>query len=88
MYKHINDGNLLSPNQSGFHAEESCIKQLLSITYNIFHYFEKGMETRAFFDVSTAFEKVWHKGIVYKLCQYCLIEKLLTLLIGFLSSRK
>ena len=49
MYKHINDNNLLSPNQSGFRTGDSYISQLLSITYDIFHCFDEGMETRTIF---------------------------------------
>ena len=59
MYKHISDNNLLSPNQSGFRTGDSCINQLLSITNDIFHRFDEGMETRAIFlDISKAFDKV------------------------------
>ena len=89
MYKQISDNNLLSPNQSGFRTEDSCINQLLSITYNIFHCFDEGMETRAIpLDISKAFDKVWHKGVIYKLCQYGFTGNLSTLLIDFLSNRK
>ena len=49
MYKHTVDNNLLSPNQSGFRTGDSCINQLLSITYDILHSFDEGMETRAIF---------------------------------------
>ena len=35
-----------------------------------------------------AFDKVWHKGLIYKLRQYGLTWNLLTLLTDFLSSRK
>ena len=88
MYKHISDNNLLSPNQSGFCTGDSCINQLLSITY-IFHYFDEGMETRAIFlDISKAFDKVWHKGLIYKLRQYGFTGNLLALLTDFLSNRK
>ena len=70
LYKHISDNNLLSPNQSGFCTGDPCINQLLSITYDIFHCFDKGMETSAIFlDISKAFDKVWNKGLIYKLCQ-------------------
>ena len=87
MYKHISD--LLSPNQSGFRTGDSCINQLLSITYDIFHCFDEGMETRAIFlDISKAFDKVWHKGLIYKLRQYGFSGNLLALLTDFLSNRK
>ena len=68
MYKHISDNNLLSPNQSGFRTGDLCINQLLSNTYDIFHCFDGGMKTRTIiFDISKAFDKVWHKGFLYKL---------------------
>ena len=89
MYKHIRDNNFLSPNQSGFRTGDSCINQLLSITYDIFHCFDEGMETRAIFlDISKAFDKVQHKGLIYKLCQYGFSGNLLALLTDFLCNRK
>ena len=89
MYKHKSDNNLLSPNQSGFRTGGSCINQPLSITYDIFHCFDKGMETRAIFlDISKAFDKVWHKGLIYKLRQYGFTGNLLALLIDFLSNKQ
>ena len=47
------------------------------------------MGTRAIFlDISKAFGKVWHKGLIYKLCQYGFSADLLALLTDFLSNRK
>ena len=47
------------------------------------------METREIFlDISKAFDKIWHKGISYKLHQYGVTGNLLTLLTDFLSNRK
>ena len=64
MYKYISDNTLLSPNSSGFCTRDSCINQLLSITYDNFHCFEEGMETKAtFLDLSKAFGKVWHNDL-------------------------
>ena len=89
MYKHISDNNLLSPNQSGFRTGDSCINQLLSITYDIFHCFDEGMKTRTIiFAISKAFDKVWHKGFIYKLRQYVFTGNLFALLTDFLSNRK
>ena len=62
--------NLLAPNQSGFKLGYSCINQLISITYEIYSYFDDGFEVRSvFLDISKAFHKVWHEGIIYKLKQ-------------------
>ena len=47
------------------------------------------METRAIFlDISKAFDKVWHKGLIYKLRQYGFTGSLLALLTDFLSNRR
>ena len=39
-------------------------------------------------DISKAFNKVWHKGLIYKLKQNGISGKLLNLIIDFLSNRK
>ena len=75
MYKHISDNNLLSPSQPGFRTGDSCINQLLSITYDIFHFFDEWMETRAIFSD-------------LKLRQFGFSGNLLALLTDFLSKRK
>ena len=54
--------------QSGFRPGDSCIYQLISITSDIYRNFEKYEETRAvFLDISKAFDKVWHDGLIHKL---------------------
>ena len=61
---------LLNPNQSGFHPSVSCVNQLLAITHEIFEAFDCNppLEVRsAFLDISKAFGKVWHEGLLYKL---------------------
>ena len=59
---------LLSKNQSGFRPGDSTINQLLSITHDIYTSFENNCETRAvFLDISKAFDKVWHEGLIFKL---------------------
>ena len=39
-------------------------------------------------DISKAFDKVWYKGLTYKLKQNGIPGKLLNLIIDFLSNRK
>ena len=68
VYAFLNTNNLLSVNQSGFRPGDSTIYQLLSITSTIYDSFENYDETRAIFlDISKAFDKVWHDGIIFKL---------------------
>ena len=68
VYHHLNTLNLLLKNQSGFRPGDSTIYQLISITSDIYKSFESFDETRAIFlDISKAFDKVWHNGVIHKL---------------------
>ena len=81
--------NLISPNQSGFKPVHSCINQLLSITHEIYNSFDEGVEVRSIFlDISKAFDKVRHKGLLFKLSQNGISGNLLDLLSSVLSDTK
>ena len=68
VYSFLNINNLISKNQSGFRPGDSTIYQLISITSDIYTAFENHDETRAIFlDISKAFDKVWHLGLIHKL---------------------
>ena len=87
MLKYFLDNNLITPKQSGFRPGDSCINQLLSITHDIFTSFDNGLEVRGvFLDISKAFDKVWHDGLIYKLKQNGIKDKLLCLLTNFLKN--
>ena len=59
MYQYISKNNLLSPNQSGFRTEDSCINQLLQVVHNIYHSLDEGFETKVIFlDILKDFGKV------------------------------
>ena len=89
MYKFLNSNNLISQNQSGFRPGDSTINQLLSITTEIYQAFENYEETRAvFLDISKAFDKVWHEGLIFKLKQNGINGTLINLIYSFLSNRK
>ena len=88
-YKFLNENNLITSNQSGFRPNDSTINQLLSITNEIYVNFENYSETRALFlDISKAFDKVWHKGLVFKLQSNGISGKLLGLYKNFLIDRQ
>ena len=59
---------LLSSNHSGFKPGDYCINQLLSITHEICKSSDDAYEVRGVsLDISKAFDKVWHNGLIYKL---------------------
>ena len=89
VYPYLIDNNLVSSHQSGFKGGDSCINQLLSITHEIYKSFDEGFEVRGvFLDISKAFDRVWHDGLIFKLQENGISGKLLLLLKDFLKSRK
>ena len=90
IYKHLCNNHLITPNQSGFRPKDSTINQLLFITHNIYEGFEiqPSRETRAvFLDISKAFDKVWHEGLVFKLKHNGIGRTLLELIRDYLNGR-
>ena len=80
---------MISPNQSGFRPAESCVNKLLAFTHEIYKSFDEEFEVRGVsLDISKAFDKVWHEGLLLKLNQNGISANLLNLLRDFLSCRK
>ena len=68
MYEYFIENELISSSQSGFKPGDLCINQLLATTHDIYQPFDNGFEVRdVFLDISKAFDKVWHNGLIYKL---------------------
>ena len=83
--------NLSTVNQSGFRPGNSTTNQLLFLVNEIHEAFEnpKCLEIRAvFLDISKAFDKVWHDGLVFKLKQNGITGNLLKLFKNYLQDRK
>ena len=90
IYNFLLEENLLNSNQSGFRPSDSCINQLLAITREIFETFDcnPSLEIRSvFLDISKAFDKVWHEGLLYKLKSMGISGELYNLLESYLSGR-
>ena len=89
MFEFFTENELISQNQSGFKPGDSCISQLLCITHDIYQSLDDGLETRAvFLDISKAFDKVWHEGLLFKLKQNGISGNLLNVITDFLYQRK
>ena len=89
LFKYLKVNNLITENQSGFQSGDSCTNQLLSLVHEIHESFDCGLEVRSvYLDMSKAFDKVWHEGLIFKLKQNGIEGKLLNLLSNYLINRK
>ena len=68
---------------------DSCINQILSINHEIYQSSDDEFEVRVvYLDISKAFDKIWYKGIIFKVKQNDISGKLLSLLSDILKERK
>ena len=90
VFLFLEDSKLLTRNQSGFRPNDSCINQLLSIVHSIYSDFDHNpsLEVRGnFLDISKAFDKVWHDGLLYKLECFGIFGNLLKLFHSYVNNR-
>ena len=90
IYSFLDREKLLNTNQSGFWPFDSCVNQLLTITQEIFSAFDCNSSLEIcliFLDISKAFDKVWHEGLLYKLKSFGISGNLLNLIKHYLTDR-
>ena len=91
LYSYLNTNNLITKKQSGFRPGDSTTNQLLYLIDEIHQAFDctESLEVRAvFLDISKAFDKVWHEGLLFKLQQNGISGSLLNLFQNYLNDRK
>ena len=68
VYNFLQENNLLAISQSGFIKNDSTSFQLLAMYDDFCQALDKQITTQSvFFDISKAFDRVWHAGLVRKL---------------------
>ena len=90
LYNYFEGNDLFSKSQSGFRKGDSCVSQLLSITHETFRGFDANpsLDTCGlFWDISKAFDKVWHEALIFELRSYGISNSLLCLSNSFSSER-
>ena len=91
LYAYLYTNNVITKHQSCFRPGDSTTNQLLYLLHEIPQAFDstKSLEVRTvFLDISKAFDKVWHDGLIFKLEQYGFSGNLLKLLQNYLKNRK
>ena len=89
LYNYLRDNLLLSKDQSGFTPGDSTVNQL---SY-LYHCFAEALDQKkdvhiVFCDIKKAFDRVWHKGIIYKLRKIGIGGTLLLWFIDYLNNRR
>jgi hypothetical protein len=93
IYKHIHnhllDNDILITCQSGFTKGDSAVNPLINITNDFDKALDSGKEVRVVFcDISKAFDRVWHKGLIHKLKQSGISGNLLKWFQNYLYGRE
>ena len=68
LFNHIRDNDLLSKFQSGFQPGDGTVRQLVHIYHILSRALDEKKKVRIVFsDISKAFDRVWHQGLLHKL---------------------
>ncbi|MEW8547607.1 MAG: reverse transcriptase family protein, partial [Candidatus Thiodiazotropha sp.] len=68
IYNYVIENSLITPFQSGFTRNDSTTNQLIFLYHTFCQAVDSGKEIRVVFcDISKAFDRVWHRGLLYKL---------------------
>ena len=68
LYKYCQEHNLLTWRNSGYKPLDSSINQLIYISHRIYKSLENGEDVCfVSLDASSAFDRVWHEGLLFKL---------------------
>ena len=83
----MESNGIFSDTQYGFCSVRSTADLLTLITDKIYHAFDKCGEAKLIaLDISKDFDKVWHKGLLHKLCSYGVSGEVFDIIKPFLSN--
>ena len=89
ILQYLIKNNIVTTLQSGFKPGDSTVNQMIDIYHTIASAIDNGKEVRSVFcDISKAFDRVWHQGLLSKLHSIGIRGKLLLWLQSYLQHRK
>ena len=67
VFNYLRDNNILTSHQSGFQPGDSTVNQLAYLYHVFSHALDRKKDVRIVFcDISKAFDRVWHEGLLFK----------------------
>lgn len=89
IYNFLHSQKIISDHQSGFKPGDSTVNQLAFLYHKFCEALDKKKDIRIIFcDISKAFDRVWHTGLIYKLKSVGIEGDVLALLEDYLDNRK
>jgi len=89
LFNYLRDHDLLSTDQSGYIPGDSTVCQLTTLYNSICEALDDKYSIQfVFFDLSKAFDRVWHEGLIYKLRLFGINGSLLAWFQNYLSDRQ
>ena len=86
---HLENCGLFSDFQYGFRSSQSTADLLTVVSDSVARAFNRSGATRAVaLDISKAFDRVWHAGLIHKLKSYGISGQIFDLISSFLSNRR
>jgi hypothetical protein len=88
IQEHLKANNIIVKQQSGFRAHRQTKDNLFILIQKNFEAFNKKMKNCVvFFDISKAFDKVWHYGLLFKLKSHFFEKFIIIWIAEFLKER-
>ena len=89
LSSHCIENNIITIKQAAYMKGDSTLNQLLYLCHKIRQsWTNKNITHGVFLDVTAAFDKVWHKGLLYKLDRIAVEGKVHQLFTSYLAERK
>ena len=89
LYNYCSNMGLLSTRNSGFKKKDGTVNQLLHLIDKIYKGLDDEKEIAVvFLDITKAFDRVWHLGVLYKLRKIGLGTRLINWIKSYLKNRK
>ena len=88
LFHYCTTNNLLTWRNSGFKPLDSAMNQLIMITHKIYAALDNKQDVcMVYMDISKAFDRVWHTGLLHKLQMFGVDKQMLKWLDDYLAGR-
>jgi hypothetical protein len=89
LHNYLLEHHIITEHQSGFQPKDSTVNQLVYIYNTIISNLDIDKDIRFIFcDISKAFDRVWHTGLLYKLRKIGIDGNSLSWVTDYLDDRK